>query len=41
MPSSELSARIISNIVTKSPMNEVLEPFNAEKYLREPSLFNR
>ena len=41
VPSSELSARIISNIVTKSPMNEVLEPFNAEKYLREPSLFNR
>jgi ribose-phosphate pyrophosphokinase len=41
VPSAELSAQIIRNIVTFSSMNSVLLPFNAERYLGEPGLFNR
>jgi ribose-phosphate pyrophosphokinase len=41
VPSAELSALVISNILNASPMNVILEPFNAEQYLREPGLFSR
>jgi ribose-phosphate pyrophosphokinase len=41
VPSTELSARIIHTIMTNSPMGKILREFNAEAYLRSPSLFNQ
>ncbi|MDR2393721.1 MAG: ribose-phosphate diphosphokinase [Treponema sp.] len=38
--STELSAKIIMAIVNNSPMSKLLQPFNAETYLRSPMLFN-
>ncbi|MDR2194582.1 MAG: ribose-phosphate diphosphokinase [Treponema sp.] len=40
VPSAELSAQIISNIVTNAPMSRLFKAFNAEKYLTSPNLFN-
>jgi len=39
VPSAELSAQIISAIVTNASMSKLLSPFNATKYLNSLSLF--
>jgi ribose-phosphate pyrophosphokinase len=41
VPSAELSARIIDNIISYKSMASVLQPFNAKDYLTEPGLFNQ
>ncbi|MDR1302802.1 MAG: ribose-phosphate diphosphokinase [Treponema sp.] len=38
--STELSAKIIRSIVSNNPLSNLLQPFNAETYLRSPNLFN-
>ncbi|MDR0723430.1 MAG: ribose-phosphate diphosphokinase [Treponema sp.] len=38
--STELSAKIIRAIVSNSPISNLLQPFNAETYLRSPNLFH-
>ena len=40
IPSAELSARFITGLITNESMGKVMRPFDAEKYLRSPSLFN-
>jgi ribose-phosphate pyrophosphokinase len=40
VPSTELSARIIRTLVSNESMGKLLIPFNAEKYLKSPNLFN-
>jgi ribose-phosphate pyrophosphokinase len=40
VPSAELSARIISGLVTNESIAKVMRPFIAEKYLKAPNLFN-
>jgi ribose-phosphate pyrophosphokinase len=39
VPSSELSAQVINNIVTDSTMSEIHQKFNAERYLKNKGLF--
>lgn len=39
VPSAELSARVIHTFMTNESMGALMEPFNAEKYLRSPELF--
>ncbi|MDR1929403.1 MAG: ribose-phosphate diphosphokinase [Treponema sp.] len=41
VPSAELSARVIHSIVSSESMAKLLREFNAERYLKSPSLFNR
>jgi ribose-phosphate pyrophosphokinase len=41
VPSTELSAKIISTITTNRSMSKLLQTFNAEKYLKSPNLFNQ
>jgi ribose-phosphate pyrophosphokinase len=40
VPSANLSAKIIRNIVMSSPMGKLFKMFNVEKYLSSQSLFN-
>ncbi|MDR0644232.1 MAG: ribose-phosphate diphosphokinase [Treponema sp.] len=40
VPSANLSAKIIKNIVTNSPMSKLFKAFNVEKYLASQKLFN-
>ena len=39
VPSAELSARIIRTLILNESMGELMDPFNAEKYLTAPGLF--
>lgn len=39
VPSAELSARVISALVTNESIGKLLRPFDAEKYLKSPNLF--
>ena len=39
--SAELSARIIRILVSNESMGKLMIPFNAEKYLKSPNLFNQ
>jgi ribose-phosphate pyrophosphokinase len=39
VPSFELSANIIRNIVTNNPMSKLFRPFNVKKYLTSQNLF--
>ena len=39
VPSAELSARIIRTLVTNESMGRLMNHFNAEKYLKSPTLF--
>ena len=39
VPSTELSARIIRTLVCNESMGKLMDPFNAEKYLKSPNLF--
>ncbi|MDR1143780.1 MAG: ribose-phosphate diphosphokinase [Spirochaetaceae bacterium] len=39
VPSAELSAKVIRTIVTNSSMAKLLRDFNAERYLKSPTLF--
>ncbi|MDR0600688.1 MAG: ribose-phosphate diphosphokinase [Treponema sp.] len=41
VPSAELSAKVIRTIATNSSMAKLLRDFNAELYLKTPTLFNR
>jgi ribose-phosphate pyrophosphokinase len=41
VPSTELSAKVISTIVCKNSMAKLLREFNAELYLKSPTLFNQ
>ncbi|MDR1862899.1 MAG: ribose-phosphate diphosphokinase [Treponema sp.] len=41
VPSAELSARVISTLVSHTSMSKLMRNFNAEIYLRSPNLFNR
>jgi ribose-phosphate pyrophosphokinase len=40
VPSAGLSAMVIRAIITEASMSKLLRPFNAEIYLKSPSLFN-
>ena len=40
VPSAELSARIIRILVSNESMGRLMEPFNAENYLKTPGLFS-
>ncbi|MDR2363754.1 MAG: ribose-phosphate diphosphokinase [Spirochaetaceae bacterium] len=40
VPSAELSAEVISTIMTNNSMGKLLNAFNAEEYLKSPNLFN-
>jgi ribose-phosphate pyrophosphokinase len=40
VPSAELSAKVISTIMTNSSMGKILGTFNAADYLKTPNLFN-
>jgi len=40
VPSAELSARIIRILVTNESMGKLMNPFNAENYLKSPNLFS-
>jgi ribose-phosphate pyrophosphokinase len=40
VPSTELSARIISNLETNESIAKIMRTFNAEKYLKSPGLFS-
>jgi len=40
VPSAELSAWIIRILVTNESMGKLMNPFNAEKYLKSPNLFS-
>jgi len=40
VPSAELSARVIHRFVTNESIGKMLRPFDAEKYLKSPGLFN-
>jgi phosphoribosylpyrophosphate synthetase len=39
--SAALSAKIISAIISNSPMNKLLRPFDAEIYLQSQNLFSQ
>jgi phosphoribosylpyrophosphate synthetase len=39
VPSAELSAQIIKNIVANTPMSRLFKAFNVEKYLTSQNLF--
>ena len=39
VPSSELSARVIHTYIYNESMGRLMDPFNAEKYLKSPGLF--
>ncbi|MDR2662987.1 MAG: ribose-phosphate pyrophosphokinase, partial [Treponema sp.] len=41
VPSAELSAKVIRTIVTNGSMAKLLRDFNAELYLKSPTLFNQ
>jgi ribose-phosphate pyrophosphokinase len=41
VPSAGLSARVVSTVVSNSSVARLMEPFNAEAYFKEPSLFNQ
>jgi ribose-phosphate pyrophosphokinase len=41
VPSAELSARVVRNIVTNSSLSKLLRVFDANIYLRSPNLFNQ
>jgi ribose-phosphate pyrophosphokinase len=41
VPSAELSARVLRAVMTNSSMGKLLRTFDAEKYLRSPTLFNQ
>jgi ribose-phosphate pyrophosphokinase len=41
VPSAELSARVLKTVITNSSMSKLLRTFDAEKYLRSPTLFNQ
>ncbi|MDR2757934.1 MAG: ribose-phosphate diphosphokinase [Spirochaetaceae bacterium] len=41
VPSAELSAKVISTVITNSSMGKLLTAFNAEDYLKSPDLFNQ
>jgi len=40
VPSAELSARIIRTLVLNESIGKLMNPFNAEKYLKSPNLFS-
>jgi len=40
VPSAELSAKIIHHIATNKSVGKLMRPFEAEKYLNSPNLFN-
>ena len=40
VPSTEFSAKIVHGLITNQPMGKLKQPFNAEKYLKSPNLFN-
>jgi ribose-phosphate pyrophosphokinase len=40
VPSAELSARIIINLIYNESIGKIMRPFNAEKYLKSPNLFS-
>ena len=40
VPSAELSARIVRTLMTNESMSKMLDPFNAERYLKSPGLFS-
>ena len=40
VPSTDFSARLIHGLITNQPMGKFKSPFNAEKYLKKPSLFS-
>jgi ribose-phosphate pyrophosphokinase len=41
VPSAGLSARVVRTMVTNSSVSKLMQPFNAEAYFKEPSLFNQ
>jgi ribose-phosphate pyrophosphokinase len=41
VPSAGLSSRVVNTVVTNSSVARLMEPFNAEAYFKEPSLFNQ
>jgi ribose-phosphate pyrophosphokinase len=40
VPSTELSARIIASFITHESIGKLMLSFDAEKYLKSPTLFN-
>lgn len=40
VPSAELSARVIHTFMANESMGRLMDPFNAEKYLKSPGLFS-
>ncbi|AEF86315.1 putative ribose-Phosphate pyrophosphokinase (rppk) (phosphoribosylpyrophosphate synthetase) (p-rib-pp synthetase) (prpp synthetase) [Treponema primitia ZAS-2] len=41
VPSTSLSAKVISTIITDSSLSKLMDPFNAEAYFKAPYLFNQ
>ncbi|WP_010258328.1 ribose-phosphate diphosphokinase [Treponema primitia] len=41
VPSAGLSAKVVRTIVTNTSVNQLMKPFNAEAYFKEPYLFNQ
>jgi ribose-phosphate pyrophosphokinase len=41
VPSAALSARVVRTVVTNSSVAQLMKPFNAEAYFKEPYLFNQ
>jgi ribose-phosphate pyrophosphokinase len=41
VPSAGLSATVVSTVVTNSSVAQLMKPFNAEAYFKEPYLFNQ
>jgi ribose-phosphate pyrophosphokinase len=41
VPSAGLSARVVRTVVTNSSVAQLMKPFNAEAYFKEPYLFNQ
>ena len=40
VPSAELSSNVIHILMTNESMGKLMDPFNAEKYLKKPGLFS-
>jgi ribose-phosphate pyrophosphokinase len=41
VPSAELSSRVIRTMVGNASMNDLMQPFDADAYLKSPNLFNQ
>jgi ribose-phosphate pyrophosphokinase len=41
VPSAGLSAEVVRTVVTNNSVAQLMKPFNAEAYFKEPGLFNQ